>query len=131
MKNASCRSCTSNKSIPIVYGFPTPELSQRAESGEVALADSPDWSDGPDRKCLDCGQHFFSNSTSQRRFDEETAHQLSRLAEMERGDFVLLDTRSTSAEDIANALTEKYDENAAWKEPRSKEEPKNKRQRKP
>lgn len=130
MKNAACRSCTSNKSIPIVYGFPTPELSQRAEAGQIALADSPDWSDGPDRKCLDCGQRFFSNSAAQQAYDEETAHQLARLASMKRGDYFLFDPRSTSAEEIANALTKKYDETAAAKEPHSKKAPKSKRQRK-
>jgi hypothetical protein len=129
MKNVACRACKSSKNIPIAYGFPTPELSQRAEAGEVALADSPDWPDGPDRKCLDCGQRFFSNSAAQQTYDEETAHQLARLAAMKRGNYVLLDPRSMSAEEMADVITKRFHETGDTKEPRLKKIPKSKKQR--
>jgi hypothetical protein len=122
--SADCPACKSNKSIPIFYGFPRPELSQRAEVGEVALADSPDWPDGPDRKCVDCGQRFFSNSAAQQAYDEETTHQLARLAAMKRGDYVLLDPRSMSAEEMANVIAKRYNETGDAKEPQSKKTPK-------
>ena len=127
MSRTTCPDCKSHQLVEIIYGPPGPDLSQRAERGEIALADSPDWTDGPDRKCLDCGQRFFSDSAKKRAYDADTAHQVARLAAMKRGDYMFLDPRTSSAEELANAVIGRYGQAAAATEPQSKEPPKRKR----
>jgi hypothetical protein len=53
-----CPECSSERMIPVVYGLPTPELFQRAASGEVALGGCVVFGNDPGWRCSDCGHSF-------------------------------------------------------------------------
>jgi len=51
-----CPQCKSNKTIPILYGEPTPDDLEAEKWGELELAEGEDdGSTSPNRRCLTCG----------------------------------------------------------------------------
>ena len=56
-RNRRCPECGSERVVPIVYGFPTPELERRAERGEVALGGCLLPADAT-RYCSDCDSEW-------------------------------------------------------------------------
>jgi len=52
---ALCPACGSRRGVPIVYGYPGPELSKAAENGLVVLGGCCVSEANPTRACLGCG----------------------------------------------------------------------------
>ncbi len=53
-----CPKCRSTNVIPIVYGFPSEELFERADRGEVKLGGCVIEDDNPNYFCKDCEAEF-------------------------------------------------------------------------
>ncbi len=49
-----CPTCGSRRAVPIVYGYPTSELFEVAERGEVRLGGCVIGNESPDYECRDC-----------------------------------------------------------------------------
>lgn len=49
-----CPACRQKTGVNIVFGYPTPELADRAERGEVALGGCVLSEEAPDRHCTSC-----------------------------------------------------------------------------
>jgi len=54
----ACPLCAAVEVIPIVRGFPSVELFERAEAGEVALGGCVIGQDDPEWHCKSCGKDF-------------------------------------------------------------------------
>ena len=50
--------CSSDEVIPIVYGYPGPELFEDSTAGRVALGGCVVFPDAPDRTCTNCGHKW-------------------------------------------------------------------------
>ena len=50
-----CPSCGSTDAIRIEYGYPSSELAEAAERGEVILGGCLIWPEAPDFECRGCG----------------------------------------------------------------------------
>lgn len=53
-----CPSCGSSDTIPIRYGFPGPEMFEKADRGEIALGGCVIMPDNPTRRCRACHTAF-------------------------------------------------------------------------
>jgi len=53
-----CPKCQSPRVIRIVYGFPTSEMFDKVDRGEVKLGGCIIKEDNPDFYCKDCGHKF-------------------------------------------------------------------------
>ncbi|MDD4083399.1 MAG: hypothetical protein PHD05_08470 [Sphaerochaetaceae bacterium] len=53
-----CPACSSADTIPIIYGYPTPEAMLAAERGEIALGGCCIIESQPQRHCKKCGLDF-------------------------------------------------------------------------
>ena len=104
MTNLKCPACSSEDTLPMAYGLPSPETKAMAERGEVVIGGCNIWPDMPDRECRSCGKRFRSDPIAQQRYDEETAHQLARLAAFKRGHYLVFDHKTQSPKDIADAI---------------------------
>ena len=49
-----CPTCGSRRAVPIVYGYPTSELFEEAERGDVRLGGCVIGTESPDYECRDC-----------------------------------------------------------------------------
>jgi hypothetical protein len=61
MRTNTCAVC-GGKGVRIVYGLPSPELTEAAERGEVALGGCVIRDDGPNRQCHSCGNEWQTGS---------------------------------------------------------------------
>jgi len=115
-KEGVCPDCGSVNSIPVAYGLPDNETSRQAELGEVALGGCTIWENMPDRECRECKKRFRSDPAAQKKYDDETARQLSRIEAQKRGDYMLFNPRTQSMRDIVDALNAKAAEQLARKQ---------------
>jgi len=53
-----CPRCTSQRVIPIVYGFPTKETDDSAMNGEIELGGCSVYGNDPTSFCTKCGKRF-------------------------------------------------------------------------
>ena len=61
----SCPDCGSSGVVPIAYGYPTGEMWEEAERGEIAIGGCIVAPDNPDWRCNDCG-HAWQDSVNPR-----------------------------------------------------------------
>jgi DNA-directed RNA polymerase subunit RPC12/RpoP len=54
-----CPKCGSQDIINIVYGYPLPSTTKKAERGEIFLGGCCVSPDNPDFKCRGCGKEFL------------------------------------------------------------------------
>ncbi len=57
--NTTCPRCGSQAVLPIVYGYPGPELTEESIAGEVALGGCMVGPDSPDRLCRNCSYRWL------------------------------------------------------------------------
>ena len=61
MNGEKCPQCSKKDSIvPIVYGYPSPELLNEADKGKVSLGGCVIRSENPNYNCNDCGNQWSS-----------------------------------------------------------------------
>jgi len=53
-----CPRCNSEDTVPIVYGYPGPELAEASMRGEVALGGCVVFPDAPEYTCRSCGHEW-------------------------------------------------------------------------
>ena len=61
MPTPPCLKC-GQKTIPIMYGYPSPEMFEAAEAGKIALGGCVIGDDDPDWKCAEC-DHVWEDET--------------------------------------------------------------------
>jgi hypothetical protein len=54
----ACPKCDKKAGVAILYGYPSEELFEEAEKGEVVLGGCMQLLDDPDRQCLECGHQW-------------------------------------------------------------------------
>lgn len=54
----ACPKCGSTDVVPILYGYPGPEMFEAAERGEIELGGCCVTDDDPQRLCKACGERF-------------------------------------------------------------------------
>jgi len=54
----TCPRCSSEDTVPIVYGYPGPKLTEPSIRGEVVLGGCMVWPDAPDYTCKNCGHEW-------------------------------------------------------------------------
>lgn len=59
-KSTICPKCASKSTVPIIYGYPSPELHIKAEQGKAILGGCTVNPDDPERQCKDCGYKWRS-----------------------------------------------------------------------
>ncbi len=62
-KKPACPLCGSKEIVPIVHGYPGPELEKEARKGKVVLGDCMDWEGQPKWHCKNCACEWRGNST--------------------------------------------------------------------
>ena len=53
-----CPVCKERRGVDILYGMPTPEASEAAERGELAIGGCCVPDESPERRCLACGHKW-------------------------------------------------------------------------
>ena len=61
MPDTTCPKCCHN-AIPIMYGYPSPEMFEAAEAGKIALGGCVIGDNDPDWKCAEC-DHVWGDET--------------------------------------------------------------------
>ena len=66
----------------------------------------PAWNDssGPDLICSACEKRFWSDPSEQEKDEENARRQQRRIEAMNRGEYMLFDPRTTSADEIAHTV---------------------------
>ena len=64
MKKTTCPTCSETDLVPIVYGYPAPELFEAAERGEVELGGCVIYGDDPKWSCRKCGTRVLRDGTA-------------------------------------------------------------------
>jgi hypothetical protein len=59
-----CPRCRGSNVVPIAYGFPGGEMSDRAGRGDIVLGGCIIWSGMPLHACKDCGERFGGDPIS-------------------------------------------------------------------
>ncbi len=59
MAKRSCAICGKSPAIPVVYGFPSPDLMEQAARGEVLLGGCVIEGGEPGQLCADCAASHF------------------------------------------------------------------------
>ena len=51
----ACPTCGSTEAIPIAYGYPSTEMAEAAERGEISLGGCVIGPESPELECASCG----------------------------------------------------------------------------
>jgi hypothetical protein len=54
-RSRTCPHCGSQRCVPVAYGFPSTDLQEEAERGEVVLGGCIIWGGQPEWVCMACG----------------------------------------------------------------------------
>jgi hypothetical protein len=50
-----CPRCGATDAVPVLYGYPGPEMADASERGDIRLGGCMVWSEAPDYECRACG----------------------------------------------------------------------------
>ncbi len=59
-----CPNCRATDLIPILYGYPAPEMFQSADRGEIELGGCVIYGDDPEWTCRRCGTKVLDDGTA-------------------------------------------------------------------
>ena len=57
-KKPKCPKCNSDNVVPIAFGYPSPEMMEEAESGEIVLGGCCIEENDPEWHCKDCDHEW-------------------------------------------------------------------------
>ena len=63
-----CPKCDSRNIVPIVYGYPGPDLAEESRLGQVKLGGCGILEDAPDRHCIDCENQWLKTDNYSSKF---------------------------------------------------------------